>query len=102
MRRFTPYFESDGSYNEREYVKPKPRPPGLVLNFDQPIESQLPSPIFPDAAQRLESFRKALITLRDGGILPDRKTEHVKRQITAKATRAMHVYRQAKINAYEP
>ena len=78
------YFEKDGSYNERRYVKPKPRRWELVLNFDRTMESQLSKVMLPEDIEKMETMRDAYLSLREKGCFPGNHGRRMEKQITMK------------------
>ena len=82
--RTIPYFESDGSYNEREYKRPAPRD-NFWLAFDDSISKQLRGKVLPYDGELLDQLNAARKLLHDNGILPGNRNRAVEKQIVMMA-----------------
>lgn len=92
------YFEPDGSYNEREYHKPKPRPPQFAVSFDTPIADQLLGRIDAKDGHLLDDMVVAMKFLRTNGGLPETVEKRVRKQITLKAERCVAKFRKRQLS----
>ena len=86
-----PYFEKDGSYNEREHVKPKPREPEFHVDFQNP-QSQLEGRMSRGSLDTLIIMIHAKELLHAHGALPGNRARAVEKQITLKARRCIKKY----------
>jgi hypothetical protein len=89
MKHFTPYFEADGSYNERHHEKRKPQPARFTLDFNRSISDQLMGRVMFDDGVLLDSMVSAMKFLSEHGALPDRHRNRVEKQIELKAERCI-------------
>lgn len=79
-----PYFESDGSYNEREYKRPAPRD-NFWLAFDDSLSKQLKGKVSPEDGEWLDQMNEARKVLLGAGCLPGNRGYAVEKQIVMKA-----------------
>ncbi len=79
-----PYFERDGSYNEREPIRTKPRQ-DFWLAFDTPISKQLKGQVSESDGVLLDQLNEARRTLLNAGCLPSRRGAAVEKQIVLRA-----------------
>jgi hypothetical protein len=95
MKHYTPYFEADGSYNERHHPKRSPRPPEFCLDFSKTMADQLDGKVLLSHLVMLEHLRLAYWVLKDNGVLPDNHARRLEKQITMKAERCIRTYNKA-------
>jgi len=95
-----PYFEKDGSYNERVPRRTKPRiDDSFRLDFATRITPQVADKMDPQQTLEIVRCVEAYRTLLDAGFLPGNRYLQMQRQINLKAD---HYVRKFKKNQTPP
>ncbi len=91
-KRPIPYFEPDGSYNERPPRKRKPPVTRFTFDWTTPIAPQIASKVGAADYTVLSELDKALRLLELKGILPGNRLRAARRQVEMKAEAMMRKY----------
>jgi len=96
MSKPRPYFEKDGSYNEREPRRTKPRiDDSFRLDFATWVTPQVEGKMSPQDQLEIVRCVDAYHTLRDAGCLPGNRYLQMQRQINLKADRYVRKFKKA-------
>ena len=88
------YFEEDGSYNEHEPRKTKPRiDDSFRLDFETSIALQVSLKMGEPQQREIVRCVEAYRTLRDAGCLPGNRYLQMQRQINLKADRYVRKFK---------
>jgi len=94
MSKPIPYFEKDGSYNERVPRRTKPRiDDSFRLDFGRSIALQVSLKMSPEHQTEIVRCVEAYRTLLDAGCLPGNRYLQMQRQINLKADRYVRKFK---------
>lgn len=95
-KRPTGYFEADGSYNEREPRRTKPRiDDSFRLDFATRVTPQVADKMSPPDQLEIVRCVEAYHTLLNAGCLPGNRYLQMRRQLDMKADRYVRKFKKA-------